>query len=368
MTTPSSRSRNVSSSERPPFEDYGARLRIAVVAPPWFEIPPSGYGGIERVCFDLVEGLVDHGHDVTLVATGTSRTRARFVAALPAPPPGLGTLESPVQEVCYAAAAAHALAGLDVDVIHDHALATPLAALGGAVPTVVTAHGPTDGWIGEYFRALGLPVVAISEAQRSAAPDLPWVGTVPNGIVVDNFRFEDEKDGYALFLGRLSPEKAPHLAVAAARAAGVPLVLAGKCNEKHERQYFDEVVEPLMGPDTMWIGEIGGTLKADTLACANCMIVAPEWEEPFGLVAIEALASGTPVVALRRGALPEIVDHGRTGWLCDDVDELPAAIGRACEIDPHECRAAALSRYDVAAMVDGYERVYRRLVAKDHGS
>jgi glycosyltransferase involved in cell wall biosynthesis len=363
VTTPASRGGTVSSGERPRGGDDDARLRIAVVAPPWYELPPSGYGGIERICFDLTEGLVDRGHDVTLLATGTSSTRARFVAALPTPPPGLGTLESPVQEVCYAAAVARELAGLEVDVVHDHALATPLAALGGSVPTVLTAHGPTHGWIGEYFRALGLPLVAISQAQRSAGPDLPWVGTVPNAIVVDSFRFEAEKDGYALFLGRLSPEKGAHLAVTAARAAGVPLVVAGKCQEEHERQYFDDVVAPLLGPDTTWIGEIGGTRKADTLARASCMIVAPEWEEPFGIVAIEALASGTPVVALRRGALPEIVDHGRTGWLCDHVDELPAAIRRAAEIDPHECRAVAVGRYDVAAMVEGYERVYRRLVA-----
>ncbi|MBA3380546.1 MAG: glycosyltransferase family 4 protein [Actinobacteria bacterium] len=362
VTKPASSNRSTSSGAVSGAVHGSERLRIAVVAPPWFEIPPSGYGGIERVCFDLVEGLVDRGHDVTLVAAGTSRTRARFVAALPAPPPGLGTPEAPVQEVSYAAAVGRLLADAHVDVVHDHALATPLTALRAAVPTIITAHGPTGGSIGEYFRALGLPLVAISEAQRLAAPDLPWVGTVPNAIVVDDFRFEETKDAYALFLGRLSPEKGVHLAAAAARTAGVPFVIAGKCNEELERAYFDEFVAPLLGPDTTWIREIGGTLKTETLARARCLVVVPQWEEPFGLVAIEALASGTPVVALRRGALPEIVEHGRTGWLCDHVDELPDAIRRASEIDPHACRAAAVSRYDVARMVDGYERIYRRVV------
>jgi glycosyltransferase involved in cell wall biosynthesis len=367
VTTPASRSRNVSSGEGLDVVDDRVRLRIAIVAPPWFEIPPSGYGGIERVCFDLAEGLVDRGHHVTLVGAGTSRTRARFVAALPETPPGLGTLEASVQEVYYAAAVARALADVPLDVVHDHALATPLTALGGAVPTILTAHGPCGSWIGRYFRALGLPLVAISEAQRSAAPDLPWVATVPNAIVVDSFRFEERKNGFALFLGRLSPEKAAHLAADAAHKAGVPLVIAGKCNEEHEREYFDKLVQPNLGPATTWIGEIGGTRKAAMLARASCVICPSQWEEPFGLVAIEALASGTPVVALRRGALPEIVDHGRTGWLCDHVDELPEAIRRVSEIDPHECRAAAARRYDVATMVERYERVYRRAVATRDG-
>jgi glycosyltransferase involved in cell wall biosynthesis len=367
VTKPASSNRSRSSGGASGAVHGSERLRIAVVAPPWFEIPPRGYGGIERICFDLVEGLVDRGHDVTLVAAGTSGTRARFVAALPAPPPGLGTPEGPVQEVCYAAAVARVLADVHVDVVHDHALATPLTALGGAVPTIVTAHGPTGGWIGEYFRALGLPLVAISKAQQLAAPDLPWVGTVPNAIAVDKFRFEEAKDNYALFLGRLSPEKGVHLAAVAARAAGVPFVIAGKCNEDLERAYFDEVVAPLLGPETTWMREIGGTLKTETLARARCLVVVPQWEEPFGLVAIEALASGTPVVALRRGALPEIVEHGRTGWLCDHVDELPDAIRRASEIDPHACREAAVSRYDIARMVEGYERIYRRVVTSGAG-
>ena len=219
-------------------------LRIAIIAPPWFDIPPVGYGGIECVCYFLVEGLVDRGHDVTLVAAGVDGTRARFVQALPAPPPGLGTLDAGIQEVAYAAAVGHACANLDVDVVHDHSLATPLLALRSRVPTVLTAHGPTDGWLGAYYRAFSLPLVAVSEFQRSNAPDLRWVGTVPNAIDVDQFRFTETKDDFVLFLGRLSPEKGAHLAAEAARAAEVEFVLAGECKEAHERRYFENEVAP----------------------------------------------------------------------------------------------------------------------------
>lgn len=337
-------------------------LRIALVAPPWFEVPPTAYGGIERICYDLVEGLVDRGHDVTLLAAGRDLTRARFVPALSTPPPGLGTIEASIQEAAYGAAVGHALADLDTDIVHDHSLVGPVAALQGSTPTVLTAHGPTDGWVGSYYRALGLPLVALSQAQRAGATDLNWVGTVPNGIDVGAFRFSETKDDYVLFLGRLSPEKGAHLAAEAANAAGVDLVLAGKCNEEHERRYFDECVATRLNPAARWVGEVHGERKFELLARARCVLAPAQWEEPFGLVCIEALASGTPVIGLSRGSLPEIVETGRTGWLSDDPADLPSLIHRAGEIDPNVCRAEAIARFDVSAMVNGYEEVYRRVL------
>lgn len=343
-------------------EENRPRLRIAVVAPPWFEVPPRGYGGIERVCYDLVEGLVDRGHDVTLVAAGADRTRARFVQTFATPPPGLGTIEAAVQEAAHGAIVGRALAHLSVDLVHDHSLAGPLSALGGSIPTLLTAHGPTDGWVGAYYRALGLPIVALSDAQRANAADLQWVATISNGIDTSAFRFSEAKDQFALFLGRLSSEKGAHIAAEAAHAAGVRLVLAGKCSEEHERRYLDEQVAPRLGPAAEWVGEVHGVRKLDLLARACCLVVPAQWEEPFGLVCIEALASGTPVVGLRRGALPEVVESGRTGWLCDDPAELPELIRKAGEIDPHACREEAVARFDVDAMVTGYERVYARVL------
>jgi glycosyltransferase involved in cell wall biosynthesis len=339
-----------------------APLRIAVVSSPWFDVPPDGYGGIERVCFHLVEGLIDRGHHVTLIANGADRTRARYLPALPDLPTGLGGIEGPAQEVRYAAAVAQVLASVDVQIVHDHSLAGPLLGRGRAVPTLVTAHGPTDGYIGDYYRRLGLPIVASSDAQRRIAPDLTWVGTVPNALDVRDYPFRADKDDYLLFLGRLSPEKGVHVAVDAARAAGSRLVIAGKCAEPHEHRYFAEFVQPRLGADTEFVGEVADTRRTDLLARAQALLVPVQWEEPFGLVSIEALASGTPVVGLRRGAIPEIVDDGRTGWVCDDAAGMTAAIRRLDEIDPRDCRAAAERRYHTTVMAAAYERIYRRLV------
>jgi glycosyltransferase involved in cell wall biosynthesis len=335
-----------------------------VVAPPWFEVPPPGYGGIERVCYDLVEGLVERGNDVTLLAVGTNHTNAHFVPALSEPAPGLGTVFQPVQEVRYAARVARLLLDIDADVVHDHSLAGPLGARSRtAVPTLVTAHGPTDSWLGDYFRNLALPVVAISDFQRRTASDLPWVATIPHGVDLDQYPYRSDKDDFLLFLGRLSLEKGAHLAVDAARKAGLKLVIAGKCMEPAERHYFEEYVAARLGPDTEFIGEVHGKGRTELLARARGLIVPAQWNEPFGLVSVEALACGTPVVALRRGSLPEIVDDGSTGWICDDPDEMPAAIQRLTEIDPRACRGVAVARYQAATMVARYEDAYHRLVS-----
>jgi glycosyltransferase involved in cell wall biosynthesis len=337
-------------------------MRVVVVAPPWFEIPPPGYGGIERVCYSLVEGLVELGHEVTLVASGSNHTRARFVPALDQPAPGLGTEFHPVQEVRYAAGVARALRDVDADVVHDHSLAGPLIALCRSAPTLITAHGPADSWLGDYFRRLALPLVAVSEFQRRAAPDLRWVATIPHGVVTGEYPYRCDKDDFVLFLGRLSPEKGVHLALDAARQAGVKLIVAGKCAEPAERRYFEDYVAPRLGADADFIGEVYGSQRVDLLARACGMLVPSQWNEPFGLASVEALACGTPVIGLRRGSLPEIVDHGLTGWICDDPAELAYAIERLGELDPQACRDAVVQRYQAATMVARYENVYRRLV------
>jgi glycosyltransferase involved in cell wall biosynthesis len=344
-----------------------APLRVALVAPPWFEVPPQGYGGIERMCFDLAQGLVARGNDVTLLATGADRTRARFLQVFPAPLTGLGEIENPVQEVRYAARVARVLGEVDVDLVHDHSLAGPLLGLGGSVPTMLTAHGPADGHVGDYYRQLGLPLVAISQAQRELAPDLPWAGTVHNAIDVHRYPFRSAKDDFVLFLGRMSPEKGAHLAPDACRAAGHRLLIAGKCTEKDELRYFEDQVAPRLSDDISWLGEVYGERKLELLSRARCLLVPAQWAEPFGLTSIEALACGTPVVGLRRGAIPEIVEHGRTGWVFDDPSELAWAIRCAAEIDPHDCRADALRRFHTSTMVAGYEQVYRRVLRATAG-
>jgi glycosyltransferase involved in cell wall biosynthesis len=339
-------------------------LRIAVVAPPWFRVPPAGYGGVESMCGELVNGLVARGHDVTLIGAGDSGTRARrFVATYDEPPSS--RLGEPLPEVLHAARAAEVLATLDVDVVHDHTLAGPLLARGRRVPTVVTMHGPVTGEPGRYYRALGhtADLVAISRSQRESAPDLPWVATVYNAVDVTTFPYRSEKDDFALFLGRLHPDKGAHMAIDAAREAGLPIVVAGKCTEKVETEYRRAQVEPRMGPDVTFFGSADAAQKRDLLSRAAVLLFPIQWAEPFGMVMIEAMACGTPVVTLRRGAAPEVVEDGVTGVVCDDPSELAAAVATARSLSPAACREHVRRTFGVATMVAGYETAYRRSIA-----
>jgi glycosyltransferase involved in cell wall biosynthesis len=345
----------------------GTPLRIGVVAPPWFEIPPKGYGGIEVLCADLVDALVDRGHDVLLVAAGDHGTRGRFAST--GPNADATRLGEGMPEVLHTAAAAQILEDADVDVVHDHSCAGPLLAFGRPRPTVVTAHGPVTGELGEYYRRIApcVGLVAISEAQRAGAPDLPWIETVPNAVDVTRHKFSSLKEDFVLFLGRVCDEKAPDLAIEAARAAGLPLVAVVKCREPCELAYFEQRVKPLLGSDVTWIPDPPQDEKNDLLARARCLVFPIQWEEPFGLVMVEAMASGTPVVALRRGSVPEVVVDGVTGIVCDDPSELPAAIHAAGALDPTACREHVNIRFSPARMAEGYERVYRNALSVGRG-
>jgi glycosyltransferase involved in cell wall biosynthesis len=335
-------------------------MRIAMIAPPWFTVPPGGYGGVENVCADLVDGLVARGHDITLIGAGEAGTRAgRFVATYAQPPSS--RLGQPLPEVLHAASVARVLADREVDLVHDHTLAGPLLARGRTVPTVVTMHGPVTGEPGRYYRELGdtVELVAISEAQRRSAPDLTWLGTVHNAVDVTTFPYRADKGDELLFLGRLHPDKGAHLAIDAARGAGLPIVVAGKCSEPIEREYFRTQIQPRLGPDVTIFGSADAVAKRELLARSAALVFPILWDEPFGMVMIEAMACGTPVVALRRGAVPEVVLDGVTGVLCDEAGELPAAITAARLLAPADCRAHVRSRFDVKAMVTGYESLYR---------
>jgi glycosyltransferase involved in cell wall biosynthesis len=337
-------------------------IRIAMVAPPWFGVPPDGYGGIEAVVADLVGGLVARGHEVTLIGAGPDGTTAKFVPTY-AEPPSERLGSDSVPEVVQAAAAARIIEDLDIDVVHDHTLAGPLTAAGRTRPTVATMHGPVDGDLGVYFTELAdsVALVAISEAQRRMAPDLNWVATVPNGIDVASYPFRERKEDWVLFLGRCSPDKGAHLAIDAARAAGRSIIVSGKASEPDEQEYFEREIRPRLGDDATFIGETDADEKRDLFARAACLLFPIQWEEPFGLVMVEAMACGTPVVALSAGSVPEVVADGRTGIICQSPDELPAAIDRVGRIRPADCRQHAARHFDVSVMVDGYVRVYREV-------
>jgi glycosyltransferase involved in cell wall biosynthesis len=341
-------------------------MRIVVVAPPWYDIPPRAYGGVEAVCFGLVEGLVARGHDVTLIGAGRRNTSADFVATFRVPPSGLAGPDRIWYELIHAAKAARAIDAIDPDIVHDHSVAGPLASAGRRCPTVTTVHGEVEGGFADFYRNLPpeASLVALSRNQRSLAPDLMWVGVVHNGIPVEEYPFHREKDGFVLFLGRMSPDKGPDLAIEAARRAGVSIVLAARCSGAAERRYFEETIRPRLVPGVTWLGEVDVGQKRDLLSRASCLLAPVRWDEPFGLVLVEALACGTPVVALKRGAVPEILTDGVTGFIRSHPDELPDALLRLDEIDPVACRLDAGRRFGVGTMVDGYERIYQLVLAR----
>ncbi|MBD0292187.1 MAG: glycosyltransferase family 4 protein [Jiangellaceae bacterium] len=346
---------------------YTEPLRVAVVAPPWFDVPPRGYGGIEAVLADLVDALIERGNDVTLIGAGTDLTKAQFIQTFDTPPSE--RLGEPFPEVVHAARVAKILQTLDVDVVHDHSLAGPLLAFGGEVPTVVTVHGPVDSDLRDYYGSFGraLSLVAISNQQRRNAPELNWRGTVHNALHVQDFQYQADKEDWILFLGRSTADKGMHIAIDAARAAGRRIVLAAKCIEPAEKDYFRTEIEPRLGPDTEWLGEVGVDQKKDLLARARCLLFPIQWDEPFGMVMIEALASGTPVVATRRGSVPEVVVDGVTGLVCDDVAELPWALDEVERIEPELCRKDVDDRFSPHVMAAGYERVFRSVIRPVRG-
>ncbi|ATA27804.1 putative glycosyltransferase [Mycobacterium lepraemurium] len=254
-----------------------------------------------------------------------------------------------------------------VDIVHDHTFAGPMNApiyQGLGVPTVVTVHGPIDDDLHPYYRELSgdVGLVAISDRQRQLAPELNWVGRVHNALRIDEWPFETEKHDYALFLDRYAPYKGAHLALRAVHEAGIPLVLAGKCSEPSEKEYFEDCVRSLLTDNDHVFGEADAVSKRKLLSRARCLLFPIQWEEPFGIVMIEAMVCGTPVVALRGGAVSEVVADGVTGVVCDHPEELPGAIARAQTLDPHACRRHVAANFAVAQFGSSYEAIYRNVL------
>ena len=342
------------------------RLRIAVLAPPWFAVPPTGYGGIEWVVSLLADGLVDAGHDVTLFASGDSRTRAKLAYVFETAPSELiGRTFWELQHVisCYERFD-------EFDVINDHS-GPPSAAIGGAVPTPVvhTVHGPLTGEPGRLYEAISkvspkVGLISISMNQRKPRPELNWVGNCPNALDLSVYPCKPHTGDYLLFLGRMSPDKGAHRAVAVAMELGVPLKIAGKCREPKEIEYFSEFVEPHLGPahGIEFLGEVNHGQKVELLQDAKVTLFPIEWEEPFGLVMIESMACGTPVIATRWGAVPEVIDDGRTGFIVDHYRGMAEAVERIDEIEPIECRRYVEERFAPERMVADYLKAYRAVI------
>jgi glycosyltransferase involved in cell wall biosynthesis len=349
--------------------DDARRLRVALLAPPWLPVPPPGYGGIECVISALADGLVRRGHRVTLLAAPGSRSSAHVVELLErAHPEAIGQALFEIDHVTRALEYLEAAAdrGMPFDIVHDHcsfsafALADRIEA-----PLLHTLHGPFTPDTSAFYRrhARKAWVSALSAAQRAQAPaGLRCAGVVPNPIDVAAWPFQRHKQDYVLWVGRMAPEKGPHRAIRVARAAGRKLVLAGPV-QPGQRAFFDAEVAPHIDGDRVrYVEEVGGARKAALFAGAAALLMPIRWPEPFGMVMIEAMASGTPVVAFPEGAAGEVVLHRRSGYLVADESEMAAALGRLGDLDPEECRAVVAERFDVAVVARLYETAYRRVI------
>jgi glycosyltransferase involved in cell wall biosynthesis len=343
-------------------------MRIAMLAPVWVAVPPEGYGGIEVVVSLLTEELVARGHDVTLFASGGSQTKATLRTVFDEPPTDrLWETEPDASHVgaAYRTVAREYADGNAFDLVHDHTEFLGVA-FAACLPTPVlhTVHFPLDQQRRTFLRRFLDDVyrAAISDYQRSAAPELAWVGRVHNAIDVEAFEFRSRKDGYLLCLGRVCERKGQDLAVEVARRAGLPLVLAGRVHPKEAEFFTERVLPHVDGERVVFEGEVSTERKRELMAGASALLLPIREPEPFGLVMVEALASGTPVIGSPLGAVPEIVTDGETGFLSRSLKGMAAAVGRLGEIDPARCREEAVAKYDPRAMAAGYEELYQSVL------
>jgi glycosyltransferase involved in cell wall biosynthesis len=342
-------------------------MRICQAAPLIESVPPKGYGGTERVVYWLTEELVKRGHEVTLFASTDSQTSARL---------------EPMHTSCLRLQncidyVAHHVVLLErlfeqrrrFDVIHSHLeyLMFPWIRHFD-LPAVSTMHNSMD--VEDLLPVMrefpDVPLISISEAHRRNHLNMNWLATIYHGMPRDLFKPNYTPGDYLLFLGRFSPEKRPHLAIEIARKAERPIKLAAKLEKTSARDmaYFKDYVEPLLSePGVEYVGEVSDQAKADLLSGARALLFPIEWPEPFGLVMIEAMASGTPVIAFPYGSVPEIIEHGKTGFLCDGLDAAAAAVGRLDAISRETCRQEFERRFSVETMADQYLQAYERLLS-----
>lgn len=340
-------------------------MKIAQIAPLWESVPPKMYGGTERIVSYITEELVRQGHEVTLFASGDSQTAASLRAPCPQSlrlHSGSINRDAPLiymQEQALGAEAER------FDIIHSHLdfLSFPMSRR-CATPVLTTLHGRLDlpELVPIFQEYADMPVVSISDAQRIPLPHANWQGTVYHGLP-DLYSFHPNRGSYLAFLGRICPEKRPDHAIEIAKRLGMPLRIAAKVDPV-DREYFETKIAPLLDhPLVEYLGEITDAEKSDFLGDAAAVLCTYDWPEPFGLVLIEALACGTPVFAYRRGSIPEIIEDGVTGFICDTLDEMVAAMDRLALIQRRRCREAFEARFTVQRMAEDYLALYERMAA-----
>jgi glycosyltransferase involved in cell wall biosynthesis len=349
-----------------PVSNMRSNMRIAQVAPLYESVPPKLYGGTERVVSYLTEELVRLGHEVTLFASGDSQTRAKLVAACPRAlwrdTSCRETLPHHIRlmEMIFADVSRFDLIHFHCDYLHFPLLRRCLC------PSVTTMHGrlhvpDLQPLLAEYPE---VPLVSISDDQRRPIPGANWQATVFHGLPRNLHKVRERPGDYLAFLGRISPEKRLDRAVEIARRTGMKLKVAAKVYPE-ERDYFTQTIQPLLYESRSFVefvGEVGGREKDEFLGNAYAMLFPIDWPEPFGLVMIEALACGTPVIAWRNGSVPEVIEDGRTGFVVNSVEEAVEAVGRIAWLDRPMCRKRFEERFDASRMARDYVEVYRRLV------
>jgi glycosyltransferase involved in cell wall biosynthesis len=342
-------------------------LRIAMLAPPWISVPAPGYGGVESVVSTLTETLVRRGHDITLFCAPGSVSAARVVTLLERSHPD--EIERSLYEVDHVGQAFDridaAASGDRFDVVHDHCGFAGMAMANRLeTPLVHTLHGPFTADTAAFYAGHGhkARLVGISRAQLASAPaGLGRIDSIPNPIDLRAWPLQERKGDYLLWIGRMTPEKGPHRAIAAARAAGVPLILAGVI-QPGQQAFFDEQVAPFLdGTAVSFVGEVAGATKRSLFARARGLLMPIRWNEPFGMVMVEALACGTPVIAFSEGAASELVVDGKTGFLVKDEAAMAAVVGQLQRIDPRACRSWVSQHCDVEVVAAAYEQIYRAI-------
>jgi glycosyltransferase involved in cell wall biosynthesis len=344
-------------------------MKILQIAPLWETVPPPAYGGTEAVVSVLTEELVRRGHEVTLCASGDSRTQAELLSVHPHSLRTARDLQDPSPYVWL-----HSILALkeasEFDIIHNHAgeLTMAMAHLVPDVPMLTTMHcliTPDTKFIWDRYPGY---YNTISMSQRRNMPPLAgghFVGVVHNAIDVPSFPYDEQKEDYLLFLSRISVDKMPHLAVEVARRTGRRLIIAGKVDRVDEHYFYSVLVPLIDGKQVQFLGEADARLKRELYAKAYCLVLPLHWEEPFGLVMIEAMACGTPVIAFERGSVSEVMIDGETGYIVHDVDEMVEAVHKVDHIAPHRCRQHVEDNFDAPLMADRYLQAYQRIIVRE---
>ena len=339
-------------------------MQIGIVSAPWVPVPPPAYGGLEAVVDRLARGLVHAGHEVLLAAPSNSECPVPRVAGMDEVDPNAPISGDAITELAHVTRAYAAMTGMDV--IHDHTIAGPLYRHRPPVPVVTTNHGPFEPRPNLLFQRMqdDTTIVAISRHQASTAEGVHISRVIYHGLDVDTVPVGTGAGGYVAFLGRMTADKGPSEAIEVARIAGVPLKIAAKMREDAEFEYFETKVEPLLGDGVEYVGELDEPGKLELLGAATALLNPIQWSEPFGLVMIEALACGTPVVATSAGSVPEIVDDGRTGFIRDAPEDLAKCLLQALDLDRADCREVAATRFSTARMVADHLDLYAEVIAR----